>query len=96
MKPISIQDDIIPIGELKGHAARVMRKLRDTGRPTVITQNGRPSAVLITPADFDRLTYRERFIAAVEEGLADGDAGRVISDDELGAELVALYGPDES
>ena len=29
MKPISIQDDIVPIGEFKTHASRVMRQLRD-------------------------------------------------------------------
>ena len=95
MKPISIQDDIIPIGEFKTHASRVMRKLRDSGRPVVITQHGRPAGVLVTAAEFDRLTERDRFIAAVNEGLADSNAGRVISDDELTAEFDRRYGPLE-
>ena len=93
MKPISIQDDIIGIGEFKTHASRIMRGLREQGRPIVITQHGRPAGVLITPEDFDRLTERERFISAVNEGLADSEAGRLISDDELTAELDREFGP---
>ena len=40
-----------------------------------------------------RLTYRTRFVAAVNEGLADVEAGRVISDEELGRRLKQRYGP---
>ena len=93
MKALQVHDDIIPIGEFKTHASRIMRQLRSNGRPIVITQNGKPAGVLVPPADFDRLTERERFIAAIKEGLADSDAGRVISDDDLTAELDRLYGP---
>ncbi len=75
MKPISIQDDIVPIGEFKTHASRIVRGMRETGRPVVITQHGRPTGVLISPEDFDRFTERERFVAAVEQGLAESKAG---------------------
>jgi predicted transcriptional regulator len=36
---------------------------------------------------------RERFVEAVEEGLADAEAGRVISDEELGRLLDEEFGP---
>ncbi len=83
MKPISIQDDIVPIGEFKTHASRIVRGMRETGRPVVITQNGRPAGVLISPDAFDQFTERERFVAAVQEGLADSGAGRTVSDEDL-------------
>ena len=83
MKPISIQDDIVPIGEFKTHASRIVRGMRETGRPVVITQHGRPTGVLISPEDFDRFTERERFVAAVERGLAESEAGLGISNEEL-------------
>ena len=38
------------------------------------------------------LKQRERFIAHVDEGLRDSDAGRVIDDSQLGAELDAEFG----
>ena len=34
-----------------------------------------------------------RFLAAVYEGLADSEAGRVVSDQELGVFLDGLFGP---
>ena len=85
MKPIRIHEDIVPIGEFKTHASRIVRGLRETGRPVVITQHGKAAGVLISPEAFDRFTERARFLAAVEEGLADSQAGRVFSDEEVTA-----------
>lgn len=87
MKALEIGRDILPIGEFKAHASEAVRELKRRRRPLVITQNGRPAAVLLAPADFDRLTARDRFLTAVEEGLADVRAGRVISDEELERDL---------
>jgi prevent-host-death family protein len=83
MKPMLLSEDILPIGEFKTQASSVLRKLRQSQRPVVITQNGKPAAVLITPEDFDHLRERERFMVAVREGLADSEAGRVLEDQEV-------------
>ena len=92
MKTLQVAQDILPIGEFKTHAARVIRGLRHLGRPVVITQNGKPAAVLVSPADFDRLSERARFIAAVQEGLADAEAGLLVDDRDLSRELDAEFG----
>ena len=95
MKSLQLSEDIVPIGEFKTHAARVLRRLREAQRPVVITQNGKPAAVLITPEEFDRLSERERFVEAVTQGLADSDAGRVVEDQILTRELEAEFGEHE-
>ena len=94
-KPLYVSQDILPIGDFKTHAGRVLRRLRADGRPVVITQHGRPAGVLLSPEEYDRLRQHDRFIEAVHEGLADAEAGRTISDEELGADLDALFGPLE-
>jgi len=48
--------------------------------------------VLLSPDDFDQLTYAERFREAVREGLADVEAGRVVSDEELREALEPEFG----
>ncbi|MDQ3299407.1 MAG: type II toxin-antitoxin system Phd/YefM family antitoxin, partial [Myxococcota bacterium] len=58
-------------------------------RPLVITLNGKPAAVVMSPHEYDRITYQARFLLSIERGLADVDAGRVIDDDELGRRLQA-------
>ena len=69
----------------------MLRKLREVQRPLVITQHGKPVAVLLTPEEFDRLAAYDRFLAAVQEGLADAEAGRVIADQALASELAAAF-----
>ncbi len=90
---LNVAEDILPIGEFKTHAAQFLRKLHEHGRPLVITQNGKPAAVLITPEEFDHLREHHRFLAAFRQGLADADAGRVLEDADLERELDAELGP---
>jgi len=93
MKDIRISEDILPVGEFKTHASRVIRRLQRTKRPFVITQNGKPAAVLLTPAEFDRLNEHAQFLDAIDEGLSDSAAGRVVDDAALTRELDDDLGP---
>ncbi|HVK72378.1 MAG TPA: type II toxin-antitoxin system Phd/YefM family antitoxin [Kofleriaceae bacterium] len=77
MRPVRISEDFVPVSDFKAQAADWLRKAAETGAPIVVTQNGRPAGVLLSPEAFDELTERARFVAAVNEGLADADAGRV-------------------
>lgn len=88
-----VAEDILPIGDLKSHPGRVLRRLREDGRAVVITQHGRPAGVLLPPEEYDRLREHDRFVSAVHEGLADAEAGRLITDEELGERLDEAFGP---
>lgn len=92
-KPFSVAEDILPIGDLKSHPGRVLRRLREDGRAVVITQHGRPAGVLLPPEEYDRLRAHDRFISSVREGLAEAEAGRTIDDEELGRRLDETFGP---
>jgi prevent-host-death family protein len=83
MKSLHLTEDVLPLGDFKTHASRVLRQLKDSQRPVVITQNGRPAAVLITPDEFDRMQERDTFLLAVYEGLADANAGQLVEDQEV-------------
>ncbi|MCZ2247132.1 MAG: type II toxin-antitoxin system Phd/YefM family antitoxin [Bacteroidia bacterium] len=92
MVGLQVAEDIVPIGELKAHLSERIRDLKSRRRPLVVTQNGKAAAVMLAPEEFDRLTTQARFVAAVQEGLSDLDAGRVVSDDDLGRRLDARFG----
>lgn len=83
MKPIHISEDIVPLGTFKSQASKILRRLHDEDRPIVITQHGRPAAVLLRPEEFDRLSERQRFLEAVREGMAESERGEVIADEDL-------------
>ncbi len=90
---LQIAQDIVPIGELKAHLSKRIRDLRGRRRPLVVTQNGKAAAVLLSPEEFDRLIAQAGFVAAVQDGLADLDAGRVVADEDLARRLDARFGP---
>lgn len=59
---IQVSEDIVPIAEFKAHLSEVVRGLLVRRRPFIVTQNGRPAAVVLSPAEFDRLSYLARFV----------------------------------
>ena len=71
MKDIRVSDSIMPLGEFKAKAATILKGLTEQDTPLVITQNGRPAAVLLSPVAFDELREKQRLVEAVIDGLAD-------------------------
>lgn len=71
------------MAEFKGQAAHWFRRVAENDQPIVITQNGKPAGVLLSPAEYDRLVERQRFLQDVAAGTADLDAGRTMTTDEL-------------
>ena len=89
MSTISVAKDIIPIGEFKAHASRLLRQVSQSTRPLVITQNGRPAGVLLSPTEYDRLCARELLLESVAAGIADADGGRLMDAPTLRERLAA-------
>jgi len=87
MRRIQLAKDVVSVGDLKVSASRLLRRLREERRPIVITQHGRPAGVLVSPADFDMMTEQARFLEAVQAGLDDAAAGRVLDDEALAGDL---------
>jgi len=82
-------EDIIPIAELKSNMSEIVRELDHRPRPLVVTLNGKPAAVVMSPREYDLLSYQSRFIEAVNEGLADTEAGRTYDGEQVVAELLS-------
>ena len=65
MKNISVSSDIIPVGQFKSELARYLREIQEKNNSLIITQNGKPAGVLISPAEFDELRQTKLFIESV-------------------------------
>lgn len=83
MKQIRVSEGIVPIAQFKSQAPHWFRRIAESGQPVVITLNGKPVGVLLSPSEYDRLQERERFLSSVAAGIADADAGRVMNSQEL-------------
>jgi antitoxin YefM len=87
MKSISVSSDIIPVGQFKSDLAKYLKEIREKNNSLIITQNGKPAGVLISPAEFDELRQTKLFIESVSRGLTDSDKGEVFSTSQLRDEL---------
>ena len=87
MKQLNISKDIVPISEFKSSLSKWLKNIQNTGHPLVITQNGRPAGVLLSPSEYDELVYKRHFLDSVNRGISDAESGNVYSTKELKREL---------
>ena len=92
-RAFQVAEDIIPIADLKANMSEIVRGLDERPRPLVVTLNGKPAAVVMSPREYDLLSYQSRFVDAVRDGLADADAGRTLGEDEVFADILGEPGP---
>lgn len=95
MKGINTEHCIVPIGEFKAKASRLLKELKSSHSPLVVTQNGRAAAVVLSPAAFDELRERNRILEAIAEGIADADAGEVVAHEDVKQWLGSWGSADE-
>jgi PHD/YefM family antitoxin component YafN of YafNO toxin-antitoxin module len=53
----------------------------------IITQNGKPAGVLISPSEFDDLRQTKLFIDSISRGLSNSEKGEVFSTSQLRSDL---------
>jgi hypothetical protein len=88
-KRIDVAEDLVPIGHFKTHASEHIRNLHRTGRPMVITQNGRAAAVVLTPEEFEELGYRAFVRAKIEAGIESAEQEPTLTAAEVEANVIA-------
>ena len=80
-------EDIVPVTDLKVSPGRVLRHVTDSRRPVLLTSRGRGVAVVQSVAEYERGEDERAFMRAVVAGLADLDAGRMVSWSEAKSRL---------
>lgn len=55
MQRIKLDQDIKPLSEFRANATACLQQVRETGRPIIITQHGKSSAVLIDVREYEQL-----------------------------------------
>ena len=76
---VRFSQDVVPLGDLKVNPGKIVRRVDETGRPVLLTSHGRGVAVVQSLSEFEAAQEEREFMRAVVTGLADIDAGRVKS-----------------
>ena len=81
---------IIPITDLRQDAATVLRQVRDSNEPVVITQRGRAAAVIMSAEAYERAEHDRELLRLLARGEKEIAAGKGHSLDAVLAESDAL------
>lgn len=94
MTIIMVMSETLPLAEIKAHLSEIVDRVEREHERIVLTRNGRPAAVIISPEDLEAL---EDTLALVSDPTAmreidaarrDLEEGRVVSADQLRAKYL--------
>lgn len=80
---IEYSEDVVLLTDLKVNPGKVVRHAAEVHRPVLLTSRGRGVAVLQSVADYEAFQEEQDFMRVVVAGLADLDAGRELSLEEV-------------
>jgi len=74
---VSITQDIKSVTDLKKRTNEIFRQIHQTGRPVIITVNGRPDVVLIDAEIFEKKLKALNLGSLLSEAESDISAGKI-------------------
>jgi prevent-host-death family protein len=86
--------DTLPLAEIKAHLSEIVDRVEREHDRVVLTRNGRPAAVIMSPADLEALEDTLELLsdpsamADIKAARADVTKGRVLSAEELRAKYL--------
>ncbi|MGH2372979.1 MAG: type II toxin-antitoxin system Phd/YefM family antitoxin [bacterium] len=72
-------EDIRPLADFRANLASVVRQVRRTKRPVILTQHGRSAAVLVDAAEYEALVERAELFEDVRVAEAEIKAGQGVA-----------------
>ena len=86
---INVSEDIHSVTAFKRNTSGMMKKLKKTGRPLVLTVKGKAEMVVLDPATYQHVAGQLDVVACIRRGLEQARKGLGQPLDEVFAELEA-------
>ena len=80
---MNISTDIKPVTYLKSKTADLLKQINETHRPVIITQNGKPRAVLQDPKSYDNMRNAIGILKLISQGEEEIKNGKSKSQEEV-------------
>jgi len=80
---MKLKEDIKPVTYMKTRAAELIKKVNDSRRPTIITQNGEATAVVLDIGSYEALRDATIILQLVGQGEKDLQEGRFLPQEEV-------------
>jgi prevent-host-death family protein len=80
VKRLHIEQDVQPVSAFRANAAKLIEQVQTHKRALVLTQRGRTAAVVLDPAEYDRLMETLELLQDVHEANNQIAAGKGIAE----------------
>jgi prevent-host-death family protein len=81
---------IVPVSDLRQDAAKVLKRLRDSNEPLVITQRGRAAAVMLSVEAYESSEHDRELLRLLARGEKEIQAGAGYDLDSVLSEADAI------
>jgi prevent-host-death family protein len=84
---VNVSEDIHSFTTFKRNSSDLMKRMKKTGRPLVLTINGKAEAVVLDPIVYQQVAEHLDTISRIRRGLAQANRGEGQTVDEVFDEL---------
>ena len=88
--------EIIPVSDLRQDAAAVLKRVRNSHEPIIVTQRGRAAAVMVSVKSYEQADRERQILRLLLRGDREIAAGNGYDLDSVLAEADALLSDGES
>ncbi len=88
--------EIVPVSDLRQDAAAVLKRLRESNDPVVVTQRGRAAAVLLSIEEYERKERDFEILSLLARGEKEIESDQGVDLDDVMAEASELLENSES
>lgn len=89
---VRLDIDIKPVSEFRANAAELIEQVKSGGRPLVLTQRGRSTAVVLDVVDYEQMVEEVELLLDVLSAVEHIVAGKGVSNRHAKAELRRRFG----
>lgn len=91
MQHINYENDIKPLTEFRANAANLVKQVKKSKRPLILTQHGKSTAVLVDVAEYQSIIDKLELLQDVQLAEQQIIDGKYLSDSEVEKRLTARY-----
>jgi antitoxin YefM len=87
MRRPSLVKDIKPVSEFRANAAKLIDRVRDTGRPLVLTQRGHSAAVVLDVDEYENLLEEVELLRDIQLAEKQIESGKGVANAKAKQEI---------
>ena len=91
MRWLNLHNDIKPLSEFKSNTEELVKQIKKTKRPLILTQHGKGTAVLLDIAAYQALIEKLELLQEIQVGEKQIEDGKYLTHDQVQERIRERY-----